>query len=177
MWTLTLWNLSIFFVKIFHMSIRHNFPPSKFCAIRYIAELTITDTCIAKYVNLCFVISLPIHYLDSYVHMYHTVKSFGGKKVWWKDCYKGLVKKLWWMLTCINNHQSSINGKTKPNKLIPNINEHNKINSIFSEFVLCHMLVAHVACRSMMARHTVESMVCGYHEYISKLLLESELDL
>jgi len=28
-----------------------------------------------------------------------------------------------------------------------------------------------------MARWTVESMICGYHEYISKLSLESELDL
>jgi len=35
-----------------------------------------------------------------------------------------------------------------------------------------------VVCRLMMARHTVvQSMIHGYHEYISKLLLESELDL
>jgi len=39
---------------------------------------------------------------------------------------------------------------------------------------LYHVLVA---CRSMMARCTVESMIRSYHEYISKLSLESELDL
>jgi len=33
------------------------------------------------------------------------VKNFGGKKVWQKGCCKGLVKKLWQMLTCITNHQ------------------------------------------------------------------------
>jgi len=44
----------------------------------------------------------------------------------------------------------------------------------FPGFVLCHMLVV---CYLMMARCTVESMIHGYHEYVSKLSLESELDL
>jgi len=40
---------------------------------------------------------------------------------------------------------------------------------------LCHVLVA---CCLMMARCTVESaMIRGYHQYISKLSFESELDL
>jgi len=45
-------------------------------------------------------------------------------------------KKLWRMLTCIANHQSLINSKTKLNDAIPNINEHNKMNSIFSRICL-----------------------------------------
>jgi len=78
-------------------------------------------------------------------------------------------------LVNVNLHcQSLINSKTKPNKSIPNINEHNKMNSVFFRIFLCHVLVV---CCSMMARCTVEPMICDYHEYISKLLLESELDL
>jgi len=48
------------------------------------------------------------------------------------------------------------------------------MNSVFSGIVLCHVLVV---CCLMITRCTVESMICGYHEYISKLLLESELNL
>jgi len=66
---------------------------------------------------------------------YCTVKNFGGKKVWWKGCCKGLAKKLWQMLTCIADRPSSINSKTKLNESIPNINEHNKMNSLF--FRIC----------------------------------------
>jgi len=44
----------------------------------------------------------------------------------------------------------------------------------FPGFVLCHVLVA---CCLMMVRCTVESMICGYHKYISIQLFESELDL
>jgi len=74
------------------------------------------------------------------------------------------------------NCQSSINSKMKLNKSIPNINEHTVIKRTpyFSGFALCHMLVA---CHLMMARCTVESMIHGHHEYISKLSLENELDL
>jgi len=39
------------------------------------------------------------------------------------------------MLTCIANPQSSINSKTKLNELIPNIDEHNKMDSVF--FKIC----------------------------------------
>jgi len=58
MWALTLWNSSIFFAKIFHMPIRRNFPPSKFCAIRYtihhdfnchINERETPKTCLANH--------------------------------------------------------------------------------------------------------------------------------
>ena len=46
----------------------------------------------------------------------------------------------------------------------------------FPGFVLCHVLVA---CCLMMVGCNVESMIRGYHKYnyISKLSLESELDL
>jgi len=81
------------------------------------------------------------------------VKNLGGKKVWRKGCCKGLVKKI---LPNIDLHcQSSINSKTKLNKVIPNIKEHNKTN----------------------LRCTVESIIHGYHKYMSKLSLESKLDL
>jgi len=78
------------------------------------------------------------------------------------------------MLTCIDNHQSFINSKTKPNESIPNIDEHNKQTPYFQGSVLCHALVV---CCLMMARCIVQSMIRGYHEYICKLSLESELDL
>jgi len=39
---------------------------------------------------------------------------------------------------------------------------------------LCHVLVV---CCLMMVSRTAESMIRGYHEYITKLSLESELDL
>jgi len=42
------------------------------------------------------------------------VKKFGEKAA-----LQGLVKELWRMFTCIANHQSKINSKTKPNKAIP----------------------------------------------------------
>jgi len=61
------------------------------------------------------------------------VKNFGGKKF---AAAKDWQKKLWQMLTCIANCQSSINSKTKPNKAIPNINEYNKTNSVFSRICL-----------------------------------------
>jgi len=44
----------------------------------------------------------------------------------------------------------------------------------FPGLILCHVLLA---CCLMMARCTVESMIRNYHQYISKLLFESELDL
>jgi len=45
----------------------------------------------------------------------------------------------------------------------------------FPGFILCHVPEA---CCLMIARCTVEStMIRGYHQYISKLLFESELDL
>jgi len=47
------------------------------------------------------------------------------------------------------------------------------MNSVFSR--IC--LVPHVVCCLMMAGCTVESMIHGYHKYIGKLSLESELDL
>jgi len=43
------------------------------------------------------------------------------KKVWQKGCCNGLAKKLWQMLTCITNRQSSINSIIKLNEAIPNI--------------------------------------------------------
>jgi len=57
------------------------------------------------------------------------VKNFGGKKLQLKDCFKGLAKTL----ANVDLHcQSSINNKTKLNEAISNINEHNKMSSIFS---------------------------------------------
>jgi len=53
-----------------------------------------------------------------------------------KRLLQRIGKKLWRMLTCIANHQSSINDKTKPNKAIPNIDEHNKANFVFSRICL-----------------------------------------
>jgi len=67
-----------------------------------------------------------------------------------------------------------INSKTKPNDAIPDIDDIIKQTPYFPGFVLCHVLVM---CYLMMARCTVESMICGYYEYISKLSLESEPDL
>jgi len=77
------------------------------------------------------------------------------------------------MLTCIVNCQSLINNKTKPNEVIPNIDENNETNSVFSRIGL-------VPCASSvlfddgeeymhMLSMTVESMIHGYHEYINKL--------
>jgi len=106
-----------------------------------------------------------------------------GKKLWQKSRCKALAKILWRMLTYIAIRQSSINNNTKPNKAIPNINEHNKTNSVFSS--IC--LVPHASSMLFddgeryvyiyVLSMTVESMICGYHKYISELLLESELDL
>jgi len=99
-----------------------------------------------------------------------------SKKLWWsKSLVKRVTARYWWkklwrMLTCIANFQSLINSKMKPNDTIPKINEYNKTNSIFS---LCHVLVM---CCLMMARCTVESMIHGYHQYISKLSFENEPD-
>ena len=101
------------------------------------------------------------------------VKNF-DKKVWRQGCCKELAKKLWQMLTFITNCQSSINSKTKPNEAFPNIDEHNKMISIFSR--ICFVPCASSCCL-MMARCTVESMICGCHNYVRKLLLESKLYL
>jgi len=49
-----------------------------------------------------------------------------------------------------------------------------KRTTYFPGFILCHVLLA---CCLMMARCTVESMIHGYYQYISKLSFESELDL
>ena len=65
------------------------------------------------------------------------------------------------------HHQSLINSKTKPNDAIPS-------TLYFPRFVLCHVLVV---CCLLMARCTIESMIHGYHQYISKLLFQSKLDL
>jgi len=54
------------------------------------------------------------------------VKKFGEK-----GYCKALMKKLWQMLTCIANCSSLINSKTL-NEAIPNIDEDNKTNSVFS---------------------------------------------
>jgi len=102
---------------------------------------------------------------------YRRVKTLAVKKFGEKAAAKDWQKKLGRMLTCITNHQSSINSKMEPNESILSIENIIKQTLYFS---VCHVLVA---CHSMMARHTVESMICGYHEYISKLLLESELDI
>jgi len=68
---------------------------------------------------------------------YCTVKSFGGKKFGKKAAAKDWQKNFWQMLTYIANRQSSINSsKMKPNEAIPNIDEHNKTNSIFSRICL-----------------------------------------
>jgi len=85
------------------------------------------------------------------------------------------------MLTCIANRQSLINNKTKLNEAIPNNDEHNKMNSVFSRIcVVPHASIVlfdddegYVYILSM----TVESMIHNYHYYISKLSLESKLDL
>jgi len=99
-------------------------------------------------------------------------KNFDDKKVWWIGCCKGLSKKLWWMLTCIANHWLTV--KQSRTKLSQTSMSIIKQTLYFPGFVLCHMPVVYCL---MMARCTVESMICGYHEYISKLLIESELDL
>jgi len=70
------------------------------------------------------------------------------------------------MLTCITNHQSLINNKMKLDEAIPNIDEHNKTNSIFSRIclvpransVLLDDGKGYVYILSM----TVESMIHGY---------------
>jgi len=57
---------------------------------------------------------------------------------------------------------------------LPNIDEHNKANSVFSRICLVPRASGVLFDDE---KHTVESMIHGHHEYISKLLLESELDL
>jgi len=73
-------------------------------------------------------------------------------------------KKLWQMLTCIVNRQSSINSKMKPNKSIPNIDEHNKTNSVF--FRIC-LVPRASGVFLMMVRCTVESMIWIYKQTIT----------
>jgi len=85
-----------------------------------------------------------------------------GKKAAAKD----LAKKT--LANVDLHHQSPINNKTKPNKANPNIDENNKLNSIFSRICL-------VPCASSVLFDdgegymcilcmTVESMIHGYHE-------------
>jgi len=82
------------------------------------------------------------------------------------------------MLTCITNCQSSINSKTKLNEVISNIDEHDKMNSVFSRicFAPCASSVlfddGEVHCR--VYDQCLSQM---YKQTISKLSLESELDL
>jgi len=78
---------------------------------------------------------------------------------------------------------NTINKSLETKNLLTNVtltNEHSnvptfvcalKLTPYFPGFILCHVLIV---CYLMI---TVESMICGYHEYISKLSLESELDL
>jgi len=72
------------------------------------------------------------------------------------------------MLTCITNRQSLINNKTKPNEAIPNIDEHNKTNSVFSRICLVpyasSMLFDDGKGYMCILCMTVESMIHGYHE-------------
>jgi len=69
----------------------------------------------------------------------------------------------------------------KPNEDISNIDEHNKTNSVFSRIFLVprtsSMLFDEVKGYVHILSMTVESMIRGYHDNISKLLLESELDI
>jgi len=102
-----------------------------------------------------------------------------SKKLWWskslvkRDTASHWWKKLWWMLTYIANRPSLINSKQSRTKQFQTSMNIIKQTPYFP-FVLCHVLVA---CCLMMARWTVQSIIRGYHEYISKLLLETELDL
>jgi len=92
-----------------------------------------------------------------------------------KRLLQGLVKKNFgecWLALPIINHWLTVKW-SRTNQFQTSMNII-KRTPYFSGFVLCHMLVV---CCSMMARHTVESMIHDYHEYISKLSLESELDL
>jgi len=110
----------------------------------------------------------PYKVIIVYRYTYCTVKNFGGKKVW-KRLLQRIGEKNFgkcWL------RQSSISNKAKLNESIQTSMNIIKQTPYCSGFVLCHMLVA---CCSMMVRHTVESM--NYHKYISKLSLESELDL
>ena len=64
-----------------------------------------------------------------------------------------------WRKTLANvdlHHQSSIISKTKLNKAIPNIDEHNKTNSVF--FRIC-LVPRASGVFLMMVRCTVESMI------------------
>jgi len=85
------------------------------------------------------------------------VKKFGEK-----GYCKVLAKKLWWMLTCIANRQSSINSKTKPNNAIPNIDEHNKMNSVFLRICL-------VPCASSMLFDDGEVHCRVYNPWLSRI--------
>ena len=76
------------------------------------------------------------------------------------------------MLTCITNHRLTV--KQNQMKLFQTSINTIKLTLYFPGFVLCHVLVA---CCLMMVRCTVEFMNRGCHKYISKLSLESELDL
>jgi len=66
----------------------------------------------------------------------------------------------------------------KPNEAIPNINEHNKTNSVFSRVCLVPRASSMLLddSKEFMYILSIESMIRGYHEYISKLLLESVLN-
>jgi len=103
------------------------------------------------------------------------VKNFGSKKLRQKGYCKGLVKKtLVNVVTYIANHQWLINSKTKPTKQFQTSMNIIIQTPYFPGFVLCHMVIA---CCLIIAWCTVEFMIHGYHKYISKLLLESGLEL
>jgi len=98
------------------------------------------------------------------VNTYHTVKTLAVKSLV-KRLLQRIGKKTLAndMLTCIANHQSSINSKMRQFQTSTNII---KRTLYFPGFVSCHMLVA---CCLMMARCTIESMICDYYKYVNKL--------
>jgi len=121
-------------------------------------------------------------------HMYvYTVSSFAStiqqKTLAVKSLAKRLLQRIGrkkigecWFAAPIANHWLTVKQSRKSvrtNQFQTSINII-KQTPYFSGFVLCHMLVA---CHSMMARRIVECMIRGYHKYIRKLSLESELNL
>jgi len=98
------------------------------------------------------------------------VKKFGEKGYCKALAKKTLANQCWLVLPIAPHWLILKQSRTKQFQTSMNMIK----RTPYFPFVLyiCHVLVA---CCLMMARWTVQSIIRGYHQYISKLSLESEL--
>jgi len=101
-------------------------------------------------------------------HIPYSKKLWRSKSLAKRVTARNWRKKLWQMLTCIANHRSTVNNA------IPNIDEHNKTNSVLSRI----WSVLHASTMLF----DDGKVHCRVYDlwlsliYVYKLLLESELD-